>query len=96
MTNQRKSCRKEIQDTVSWRANQVWKRLAAELRMMIPTAKAAEGAIPSTVLRDTQGRKGTDCFFPTISIEREKAQLNRPCWPTPVKNLLKTTKIINM
>ena len=77
--NQSKSCRKEIQETTSCRVNQVLNRLAIELRRMMPTANAADGATPNTVLKDTQGRKGRLSFLPTISIEREKEQLKSPC-----------------
>ena len=93
--NQSKSWRNEMQETVSWRVNQVSNRLATELRMIIPTAKEADGATPRTVLKETQGRKGTASFLPTISMEREKEQLKSPCWPTPVKNLSKTSKLIH-
>ena len=79
MRNHSRSCRKERQETASWRVNQVVKSVAMELRMMMPTAKAAEGATPRTVLKETQGRKGTVSFLPTISMEREKEQLKSPC-----------------
>ena len=74
-----KTCRKEAEATASWRVHQEGKREARELRMIRPTAKAAELETPRTVLMETQGRQPSLVLWSTSSMVRPKAKLNRPC-----------------
>ena len=82
-----KTWRKEAQATASWRLHQEGKREARELRRIRPTAKAAELETPRRVVMETQGRQASLVLWSTSSMVSPKARLNRPCCPTPAKNL---------